>query len=97
MLWFDMMAIPADAKEPKAAQTFINYILRPEVIAPISNYVAYANPNKDAKPLVDEAITNNPGVYPSEEVLKTLWVSDVLPQKVLRAMTRAWTKVKGGN
>lgn len=97
LLWFDMMAIPADAKEPKAALTFINYILRPEVIAPISNYVAYANPNKDAKPLVDEAITNNPGVYPSEEVLKTLWVSDVLPQKVLRAMTRAWTKVKGGN
>ncbi len=96
-LWFDMMAIPADAQQPQAALQFMNYLLRPEVIAKVSNYVAYANPNKDATALVDEAIRTNPGVYPSAEVMQRLWVADVLPQKVLRTMTRSWTKAKGGN
>lgn len=95
-LWFDMMAIPADAKAPETATQFMNYILRPEVIAPISNYVAYANPNKDAKPLVDAAITNNPGVYPPNAVLERLWVADVLPHQTLRVISRSWTQVKSG-
>lgn len=95
-LWFDMLAIPADAKNPDAALQFINYILEPKVIAPISDYVAYANPNKAATPLVDPAITSNPGIYPSPETLERLWVADVLPQKVLRTMTRSWSNVKTG-
>lgn len=95
-LWFDMLAIPADAKNPENALTFINYILDPKVVAPISDYVAYANPNKDATPLVDPEITGNPGIYPDAETMKRLWVADVLPQKVLRAMTRAWSQVKTG-
>ncbi|MBF7730555.1 polyamine ABC transporter substrate-binding protein [Pseudomonas sp. N040] len=95
-LWFDMLAIPADAKNPGNALTFINYILDPKVVAPISDYVAYANPNKDATPLVDPEITGNPGIYPDAETMKRLWVADVLPQKVLRAMTRAWSQVKTG-
>ena len=95
-LWFDRLAIPADAKNPDAALKFINYILEPKVIAPISDYVAYANPNKPATPLVDPEITGNPGIYPSPETLERLWVADVLPQKVLRTMTRSWSNVKTG-
>src|SRR5690606_29256804 len=52
-LWFDMMAIPKDAPNADNAHTFINYILRPEVVAPITDYVAYANPNLAANEFVD--------------------------------------------
>ncbi|MEX5623640.1 extracellular solute-binding protein, partial [Pseudomonas syringae] len=47
-IWFDMLAIPKNAANPEDAHTFINYLLRPEVIAPISDFVGYPNPNKDA-------------------------------------------------
>lgn len=95
-LWFDMMAIPFDAKAPEAATQFMNYIMRPEVIAAITNHVTYANPNKDAKPLVDDAIISNPGVYPPEDVLKRLSVAEVLPHKILRLISRSWTQFKSG-
>ena len=45
MIWIDMMAIPKDAPHPGNALAFIDYVLRPPVIAAISNTVAYANPN----------------------------------------------------
>ncbi|MXR67967.1 polyamine ABC transporter substrate-binding protein [Shewanella insulae] len=95
-LWFDMLAIPADARNVKNAHTFINYLLRPEVIAPITNYVAYANPNVPAQELVDEEIRNDAAIYPTPEVLSRLYVADVRPMKAQRVMTRVWTKVKSG-
>jgi putrescine transport system substrate-binding protein len=95
-LWFDMMAIPADAKNVENAHAFINYVMTPEVIAEITDYVAYANPNVASTALVDEAVRTDPGVYPSQEVLENLWVAEVLPQKTLRLMTRSWNTVKTG-
>lgn len=95
-LWFDMLAIPADAENVDNAHQFINYLLRPEVIAEISNYVAYANPNDKAQTLVDEAILSNPGIYPSQEVISNLYIREVRPMKIQRKMTRAWTKAKSG-
>jgi putrescine transport system substrate-binding protein len=90
------MGIPVDARSPENALTFMNYILEPKVIAPISDYVAYANPNKDATALVDPEITGDPSIYPDEATMQRLWVDDVLPNKVMRAMTRAWSSVKTG-
>lgn len=95
-LWFDMIAIPADAANVKNAHTFINYLLRPEVIAPITNYVAYANPNVPARPLVDEEVRTNTSIYPTKEVLDRLYVGDVRPMKSQRTLTRVWSKVKSG-
>ncbi|MBE7215399.1 MULTISPECIES: polyamine ABC transporter substrate-binding protein [Shewanella] len=95
-LWFDMLAIPADAKNVHNAHTFINYLLRPEVIAPITNYVAYANPNLAAQEFVDKEILNDTSIYPNEEILKRLYVGEVRPLKAQRVMTRVWTKVKSG-
>ena len=95
-LWFDMLAIPADATNVENAHKLINYLLRPEVIAPISNYVAYANPNDPAQPLVDEAIRNDPAIYPPKEVLDKLYIGEIRPLKIQRVLTRVWTKVKSG-
>lgn len=94
--WFDMMAIPADAKNPDNAYAFMNNTLDPAVIAGISNYVTYANANSASTPLIDEAVRNNLGIYPSAETSKKLYGLNALAPKVQRAMTRSWTKVKSG-
>lgn len=95
-MWFDMMAIPKDAKHPNNAHLFLNYIMRPEVMAGISNYVAYANANKASTPMVDKAILDNPNVYPTPDTMKKLFTFAVLPPDVDRLYTRIWTKLKTG-
>ncbi|ERH52775.1 ABC transporter substrate-binding protein [Ectopseudomonas chengduensis] len=95
-LWFDMMAIPADAANAEQAHAFINFLLEPEVIAEVSDYVGYANPNTKADEFMDEEVRNDPSVYPSQAVLDKLYISAELPVRVQRLMTRSWTKVKSG-
>ena len=95
-IWFDMMAIPADAKNPDAALKFINYVLEPKVIARMTDYVAYANPNTEAAKYQDPEITNNPAVYPSEATKKKLFPSKIRGVKIDRVLTRTWTDIKTG-
>ncbi len=95
-LWFDMLAIPKSAKHPKNAHAFLNFLLRPDVIADVSNYVSYANANAASKSLVDEGITSNPNIYPSEETAAKLFTLAVLPPEVDRQYTRLWTTLKSG-
>ncbi|WP_426152339.1 polyamine ABC transporter substrate-binding protein [Pseudomonas sp. DC3000-4b1] len=93
-VWFDMLAIPKDAEHPEQALAFIDYVLDPKVIADISETVGYANPNPASNPLMGEAITGNPGIYPPPEVMAKLYVSRELPKDIMRLMTREWTEVK---
>ena len=95
-MWFDMMAIPKDAKNVDNAYAFMDYILRPEVIAEISNYVAYANGNQASKSMIDESVLTDPGVYPSDETLAKLFTLAELPANIERTRTRLWTRVKSG-
>jgi len=95
-LWFDMLAIPADAPDVKAAHAFINYILKPEVIAKVSDEVGYANPNPASDKIMDQDIRNDDVVYPPQEILDRLYVNSELPPKIQRLMTRSWTKIKSG-
>jgi len=71
--FFDMLAIPADANNVDEAHVFLNYLMKPEVMANITNYVQFPNGNAAATPLVDEAIRTDPGVYPSQAVLQKLY------------------------
>jgi len=96
ILWIDVMAIPSDAPHPDNAYAFINYLLKPDVIAAISNEVAYANANQAATGLVDEAVRNDPGVYPPPDVKQRLVTIGTLPDKVQRLKVRAWTRIKSG-
>ncbi|MDD0996148.1 polyamine ABC transporter substrate-binding protein [Pseudomonas sp. TNT2022 ID1044] len=95
-LWFDMLAIPKDAANVKQAHAFINYLLKPEVIAQVSDYVGYANPNPGSDKLMDESIRTDEAVYPPQAVLDKTYVSIELPPNIQRLMTRSWTKVKSG-
>lgn len=96
LLWTDVMAIPKDAPHPQEAHAFINYMMQPSVIAGVSNFVAYANANIKATPLVDAEVRNNPGIYPSADVKKRLVTPKPMPKKVQRLKTRNWTRIKGG-
>ncbi len=95
-LWFDMMAIPVDAPNVEGAHAFIDYLLRPEVIAQVSNYVGYANPNPQADALMDPEVRNSPAAYPPKESLSRLFVSGARSHAILRQMSRSWSRVKTG-
>ncbi|MBP0614907.1 polyamine ABC transporter substrate-binding protein [Jiella mangrovi] len=96
VIWLDNMAIPADAPHPQAALEFMNYLMRPEVIAKATNFVNYASGNLAAKKYVDEAILDDPGVYPPAETQKRL--TAILPKgpKAQRMQTRLWTSIVTG-
>ena len=92
----DMLGIPKDAPHPDNALRFIDYILRPEVIAAISDAVSYPNPNAAATALVKPEIRDDPGIYPPEAVKKLFYVDLPAPRDYERARTRAWNRVKEG-
>ncbi len=95
-LWFDMMTIPAGARNVDNAHKLMNFLMRPEIIADITNYVWYANPNKPASEFVDPEILADTSIYPTDEVMKKLYIMDSRPQDAQRLMTRTWTSVKSG-
>lgn len=95
-IWFDVFAVPADAKNKDAAYRFLAFILRPRVIARASNYIEYANVNARATPFVDEAVRTNPNVYPPARVLGQLFVTTTKDQALLQVVTRQWVKVTTG-
>jgi putrescine transport system substrate-binding protein len=95
-LWFDMIAMPNDAPDEKAAYAFMNYLLRPEVMANVSNYVHYANGNLAADPLVDKAIKADPAIYPPQDKMAKLFALESMPMKIDRVRTRTWNTIKTG-
>ncbi|MDF3193030.1 extracellular solute-binding protein [Pseudomonas sp. 1928-m] len=94
--FFDMMAIPADAKNVEAAHVFLNYLMKPDVMANITNFVQFPNGNAAATPLVDEALRNDPGIYPDAATMAKIYTFPDLPANAQRAMNRSWTKIKSG-
>lgn len=96
VIWADQMAIPADAPHSDNAHQFINYLMRPEVIAKASNYVSYANGNKAAQKFLNPEVINNPSVYPSAAAMARLYTISPYEMKVQRELTRIWTRVVTG-
>jgi len=97
LMWFDQMAIPADAPNPGAAHAFINYIQNPQVIAKATNYVYYANGNEASQEHVLDEILDDPAIYPSPSAIENTWVAVPYPPRVQRVVNRAWTRIKTGS
>ncbi|MNG27917.1 Putrescine-binding periplasmic protein precursor [compost metagenome] len=95
-MWFDTLVLLKDAPHPKQGLAFIDYLMRPEVIAPITDYLRYPNGNRSATALVSAATRNNPAIYPSAETLARLYTLEPLPKKTERIRTRVWSRVKSG-
>jgi len=96
LMWFDSMAIPADAPNKDNALAFINFMMKPEIAARNSNFVSYASGNLAAKALIKPEIANNPGVYPTADVMGRLFTNSSPDEKLQKQITRLWTKVKTG-
>ncbi|NVK33895.1 MAG: extracellular solute-binding protein, partial [Rhodobacteraceae bacterium] len=96
LMWFDQMAIPADAPHMEEAMMFLDFIMRPEIMAKASNYVYYANGNKASQQFLNEDVIGDPAIYPTEETVKNLYTFTPYPPKVNRIATRIWTAVKSG-
>ncbi|MBG6082493.1 polyamine ABC transporter substrate-binding protein [Rubrivivax gelatinosus] len=96
VLFFDVMVIPADAPRPGNAHKFINYILRPEVHASLSNKVFYANPNAESRKFVKPEVANNPTVFLSPSDMVRMVPPDSLNNDLRRLMTRTFTSFKTG-
>jgi putrescine transport system substrate-binding protein len=96
VIWFDALFIPADAPHPENAHKFLNYILRPEVIAAISDETRYANANRASFPYMLPEVANDPAAYPPPEELVNLNAGIIYGPKLERRRTRAWSRVKTG-
>ncbi len=96
VMFFDMLAIPKDAKHVKNAHLFIDYLMRPEVAAKNSNFVNYANSNAASLPLVSDEVKNDRGIYPSAETKAKLVPDLAESPQFTRLLTRSWTRFKTG-
>ena len=96
ILWFDMMAIPADAPNLGSAYAFMNYIMTPQVSADISNFKRYANANLASQPMVQAAVKEDPRIYPPADLRQKLTVQTADSAEQTRAITRVWQKFKTG-
>jgi putrescine transport system substrate-binding protein len=95
-IWFDAMVIPKDSTHKEAALQWINYIETPEVHAAITNEVFYPSANAEARKFVAKDVADDPGVFPTPDVLKTLFLLKPLPADINRLETRLWTEFKTG-
>ena len=93
----DMMAIPADAPHPHNAELWMNYLMRPDVMAGITNYIRYPNGYSGSLPLVNAAIKGDESVYPSSVTRERLTTSRAVPLEYSRLITREWTRFRTGN
>lgn len=94
--WFDMLAIPKDAKNVDSAYAFINYLLDPQVMANNSNFISYPNAVPKSKALMEKSITDDPTIYPPPEVAAKLFTFAIIPPEVDKLYTRIWTELKTG-
>ncbi len=93
VIWTDNLAIPKTAPSQYTAEVFIDYLLRPEVGAKITNFTWYGSPNKASEEFIDAEILEEPGIYPPPEVMDRLeFLRDVGEATVI--YDRVWTEIK---
>jgi putrescine transport system substrate-binding protein len=94
--WFDLFAIPADAPHPDNAHKFIDFMLRPDIAAANTNYVYYASGNKAALELIDDAVKNDPAIYPTPDVSAKLFNLKAHTPDYDELLTETWQRIKAG-
>ncbi|MDA0662746.1 MAG: polyamine ABC transporter substrate-binding protein [Proteobacteria bacterium] len=92
----DVMAIPADAPHPVNAHAFINFMMRPDVVGPITNAVGYANAVDGAEAFVSKERLKDPVVYPTKATRDRMFVVPLKSPSYDRLRTRSWTRIKTG-
>lgn len=96
-LWFDMMAMPADAQNVENAYAFMDYLLEPEVMAKISDFVTYPNAVAPSLALISEEVKSDPALFPTPELREKLFTVSPYDQRTQRTVTRLWTRLVTGS
>ena len=96
LMWFDSLAIPADAPHPAEAYAFLDYMLRPDAAAANTNAVSYASGILAAKSLARPEITGDPSIYPDAATFARLFTNTAYDERTQRVVTRLWTRIRTG-
>jgi putrescine transport system substrate-binding protein len=91
---YSALLIPAGAPHPAEAYAFLNFLLRPEEIAAVTNDIYYGNDNADADALVAPEILGDPTLYPTPAMEARLYASAEAGLELERLRTRTWTRIK---
>ncbi|MBM3227968.1 spermidine/putrescine ABC transporter substrate-binding protein [Candidatus Peribacteria bacterium] len=93
LTFLDNMLIPADAPHRELARRYIDFILRPDVSAAITDEIQYGNPNTAAWPMISEEIRESPMVFPAAETIAKLqYIKDIGDDIAL--YEEAWESIK---
>jgi putrescine transport system substrate-binding protein len=95
-MWIDVVAIPADAKHPDNATQFINFLLRPEVMAEISNTNYTGNFIPESKKFISKEIKSNKLIFPDKKDMNKFIMAASKTPEQQKLLTRAMTKVRTG-
>lgn len=96
LMWIDTMAIPKDAPQKRLAHTFINFLMRPDIIAEITNQTYAANAVQTSRPFIKNWIRKSHTIYPRPSVYKRLYLERIPPRAYERLRIRYWTIVRAG-
>jgi putrescine transport system substrate-binding protein len=96
LIFFDNLAVPADAKHPNNAMAFINYFLKPEVSAALTNELGYPTANKASLANVNPEVAKNKAVFPDEASLGLMVPPAALGNAARESMTAVYTSFKKG-
>ena len=96
LIFFDSLAIPKDAQHPQNAAAFINYYLRPEVSASLTNELTYATANKASLTKVKPEIVVNKTVFVDEENMKKMVSPSSFSNEARESMSNVYTQFKKG-
>jgi putrescine transport system substrate-binding protein len=96
MITVDMLAIPADAPHPRNALVWLNYLMRPKVMASITNYIRFPNGYRGSVPYLDAAVKSDTAIYPDAATMAKLISPKTVPLEYSRLVTREWTRFRTG-
>ena len=96
LIFFDSLAIPKDATHPQNAAAFIDYFLRPEVSATLTNEMTYATANKAALEKVKPEIAQNKTVFVDAANMEKMVSPSSFSNEARESMSNVYTLFKKG-
>ena len=97
LIFFDNLAIPKDAKHPINAHAFINYFLKPEVSASLTNELGYATANKMSLANVKPEIAKDPAIFPDAANLQKMVSPNSFSNEARQSLSQVFTLFKKGS
>lgn len=97
LIFFDTMAIPKDAKHPSNALAFINYYLRPENAASMSNTMGYPTGNKAGMAQVNPEMAQNKTIFVSSDYMSKMFGPGSFTNEARAALSSAYNSFKKGS